>query len=89
MYHYSKSFSLENRWVVNHSRTFFCVVLFNGKVCCKFSLSVFNSDLLVHDQFVEHVNNSDLCQELKGLVHKDPGLTLGRSYSVGTEKWTN
>lgn len=59
------------------------------KVAASSPSRVFNSDLSVHDQFVEHVNNSDLCQELKGLVHKDPGLTLGRSYSVGTEKWTN
>lgn len=59
------------------------------KVAASSPSRVFNSDLLVHDQFVEHVNNSDLCLELKGLVHKDPGLTLGRSYSVGTEKWTN
>lgn len=59
------------------------------KVAASSPSTVLNPDLLVHDPFVEHVNNSDLCPEMKGLVHKDPGLTLARSYSVGTEKWTN
>lgn len=35
-----------------------------------------NAAVLLRDHFIEHVNNSDLCRELKRLVRNNPGLTL-------------
>ena len=35
-----------------------------------------NADVLLRDQFIEHVLDSSLCRELKQLVHRQPTITL-------------
>lgn len=44
-------------------------------LCIKLS-SVPSSDVLVHNQFVKHVNDSALCRKLKHLVCQMPGLSM-------------
>lgn len=47
-----------------------------AKVVANSPTRVPNSDFLLRDHFVEHVNNSDLRRELKRLVRNDPDRTL-------------
>ena len=47
-----------------------------AKVVASSPTRVPNSEFLLRDHFVKHVNNSDLCRELKRLVRSDPDRTL-------------
>lgn len=64
---------LEGESLQEFSHALYCLM---EKVVASSPVRVPNSDLLLRDHFVEHVNNSDLRRELKRLVRRDPDLTL-------------
>lgn len=64
---------LDGESLQEFSHALYCLM---EKVVASSPTHVGNSDVLLRDQFAEHVNNPDLRRELKRLVRHDPDLSL-------------
>lgn len=64
---------LEGESLQEYSHALYCLM---EKVVASAPNRMTSSSILLHGHFVENVNNSDLCRELKRLVRSDPTLSL-------------